>query len=162
MPNASAINSALIRHMVADYLEINEVLYLMGTGFRSLDENPNAQTETTTYINDKEGSTDVIGYEREFPFESDYIPSKEPIVALWTVGRNGLTGDDAKFNYYRVDLWDGEDNAKKARKFSVTASISSFSGEGGAKLAVSGTMHANGAPVQGTFNTSTKTFTETP
>jgi len=153
-------NSPLLRYMIADYLEVEGELYLMGTGFRSINESPNAQTESVTYVNDKEATTDVIGYEREFPFESDYIPSQEAIKALWKVGRNGLTGDDAKFNYYRVDLWDGQSNAFQARKFSVTAEISDFEGDGGEKIAVSGTLHANGAPVLGTFNTQTTQFTE--
>jgi len=155
-------NSPLLRYMVADYLEVGENKYLMGTGFRSINESPNAKTESTTYVNDKEASTEVIGYEREFPFESDFIPSQEAITALWKVGRDGLTGDDAKFNYYRVDLWDGTSPSFKARKFSVTAEISDFEGDGGEKIAVSGTLHANGAPVLGNFSTTDMSFTETP
>ena len=37
--------------------------------------------------------------------------------------------------------------------------VSDFSGEGGQKISASGTLHAVGDPIQGKFDTVTKTFT---
>ena len=82
------------------------------------------------------------------------------VLALYKVGRNHCTGSDAEFPYVRVELWDkveGRDNEFAARLFTVSAEISSISGED--EIAVSGNLNAVGDPIDGTFNTTTKTFT---
>lgn len=151
------------RHQYADYLEVasgNSTEYvLMGTGFTTLDEEPNAQTESVKYVNERSASSSVIGYETRFPFEAEQIKDEKAIEALYTVGRNHLTGSDAEMNYVRVELWDdgSSTNCYKARKFVVSAEISSISGEN--KMSLSGNLNAVGDPIQGEFNTSTKTFT---
>ena len=43
--------AALLRNAIADYAEIDGTYELMGTGFTTLDESPNAQTDSETYIN---------------------------------------------------------------------------------------------------------------
>ena len=46
----------ITRNLIADYLNTgtsaSPVYSLMGAGFNSLDENPNAQTDKKTYINE--------------------------------------------------------------------------------------------------------------
>ena len=49
----------------------------------------------------------------------------------------------------------------QARKFRVSNEVSKFSGDGGEKIKVEGSLNAIGKVVQGTFNVSTKTFTAT-
>lgn len=163
---------AILRHEFADYLNIGDATtpnyVLMGYGFTTLDETFGAQTEETKYVNDKVATTDVVSYTSNFAFTSHMIKSEEAIVALYNVGRNHLTGEDAEFEYVRVELWDPETttnndvttpvaNSFKARKFFVSAAVDSVSGE--SKQELSGTLNAIGDPVDGTFNTSTKTFT---
>ena len=95
-----------------------------------------------------------------FPFESDLIPEQEPILALYNVGRNHYTGSEAEFEYVRVELWEpakGKENEFSARKFIVSAEISEVSGD--TDIQVSGNLNAVGDPIDGTFNTKTKTFT---
>lgn len=153
------------RHQFADYLKVpqqegDDKYCLMGTGFTSLNEEPGAQTETKKYVNEKASSKSVNGYETVFPFESDLIPEQEPIIALYNVGRNHCTGSDAEFEYVRVELWEpvsGQKNAFAARLFNVSAEISEVSGD--TDIQVSGNLNAVGDPVDGTFNTETKTFT---
>lgn len=157
--------TALLRNKVADYLKIGEDYELMGTGFTQLNESPSAQTESTTYINEVTASTDITGYETEFSYESDLIPSQKAVLALWKVGRDHLTGEDAQFQYVRVDLYNpiGEVTPEKAeykaRLFTVSDEVSDFEGDGGEKIAISGTLHAMGDPIQGKFDVVAKEFT---
>ena len=152
------------RHDFADYLNIQTEddpnFVLMGTGFTTLDENPGAQTSKKKYVNEKASSSSITSYETTFPFESDLIVQQEAIMALYAVGRNHYTGSEAEFQYVRVELWDkvqGKENEFAARLFTVSAEISSISGED--EIAVSGNLNAVGDPVNGTFNTTTKVFT---
>ena len=84
-------------------------------------------------------------------------------MALYNVGRNQLCGAEAEFDYVRVELFQpGEsENTFKARKFKVSVEISSYSGAGGETVTVSGNLNAVGDFIDGTFNTKTRTFTET-
>ncbi len=155
------------RHEFADYLNIQTEdtpsFVLMGTGFTTLDENPGAQTSKKKYVNEAASSSSITSYETVFPFESDLIIQQEAVLALYKVGRNHLTGSDAEFQYVRVELWDKVENKQnefKARLFTVSAEISSISGED--EIAVAGNLNAVGDPIDGTFNTETKTFTPLP
>ena len=152
------------RHQFADYLNIATEeapeFVLMGTGFKTLDEEPGAQTESKKYVNEKASSSSVVGYETVFPFESDLIKEQEAVIALYNVGRNHYTGSDAEFEYVRVELWepaDGKPNEFAARKFIVSTEVSEISGEN--DISVSGNLNAVGDFVPGTFNTKTRTFT---
>lgn len=157
--------AALLRNAIADYVEIDGTMELMGTGFTTLDENPNAQTDSETYINETTASTAVTGYETEFPYESRLIPSQKAIYKLWKMGRDHATGDDAQLTYIRVDLFNpvgtpSESTAEyTARKFTVANEVGDTSGAGGEKISVSGTLHAVGDFVHGKFDTVKKTFT---
>ncbi len=152
------------RHDFADYLGLQEggesVFVLMGTGFTTLDENPGAKTSKKKYVNEAASSSSITSYETVFPFESDLIVQQEAVLALYRVGRNHCTGSDAEFPYVRVELWDkadGKANEFAARLFTVSAEISSISGED--EIAVSGNLNAVGDPIDGTFNTETRVFT---
>lgn len=158
--------SALIRNMIADFLEVNDAFELCGIGFTKLDESPGAQSDSTTYINEVTSSSDVISYQTEFPYEFDAVPSQKALFALWLDGRDHHTGTDAQHTFLKVDLFNpiGEVTESvaeyKARKFIVSNEVSDFSGEGGQKITASGTLHAVGDLVQGKFDTVSKKFTE--
>lgn len=98
------------RHQFADYLNLGTSTapnyVLMGVGFTTLDESPGAQTSSKKYVNEKTTSTSITSYETQFPFESDLIKSQDAVIALYNVGRNHYTGEDAEFEYVRVELWD--------------------------------------------------------
>ena len=152
------------RKGVADYLNVGttgEPKYvLMGVGFESLDEEPGAKTETTCYIHESTSSSTITQYETKFPYKSEVIADEEAIMSLYKTGRDHEIGEAAEREYVRVDLYEttSSENTYKARKFRVCNEISSFTGEGGGKLKVEGTLNAVGDPIQGTFNVSTKTF----
>lgn len=155
---------AIKRNMIADYLKINGTYELMGAGFTKLDENPNAQTETVNYIHEVTSTSSIESYQTQFPYDSHLIKSQKAVMALYNTGRNHDTGSDAEFEYVRVDLFqpttsgEGED-CYLARLFRVSNEVSSFSGEGGKKITVSGNLNAVGDFTAGKFDTLSKTFT---
>lgn len=163
---ADESRAAVMRYQIADYLMVGDAYELMGTGFTSLNESPSAQTDSVTYINERTSSADVTGYETEFGYESHHIPSQAAITALWKDGRNHNTGADAQHEYIRVDLYNpvGEATTESAvytaRKFIVSNEVSDYEGDGGEKVTVSGTLHAVGDPILGSFDVVTKKFTE--
>lgn len=79
-------NETIMRNQVADYLNVgttDEQWVLMGAGFNSLDENPSAQTESKTYINDKSATSYIKGYQTQFPFDTDLIKSEPALMRSW-------------------------------------------------------------------------------
>lgn len=159
-----AKKTAVLRHMIADYLNVGTdekpEYVLMGTGFTALNESPGAQTDSVKYVNEKSSSSSVTSYETSFAYEAEHIAEEKAIDALYMVGRNHMTGSDAEFDYVRVELWNkaSGENVFEARKFRVSCEVSEYSGDN--KQTISGNLNAVGDPVLGTFNTSTKTFTE--
>lgn len=161
----AADRNAIIRNKIADYLIVGEDCELMGTGFTSLDESPSAQTDDVTYINERSSSTDITGYQTQFSYEANHIPSQKAVAALWKDGRDHAVGEEAQHEYIRVDLYNPigtptDSKAEyKARKFLVANEVSDYKGNGGEKLTVSGTLHAVGDPIQGKFDAVAKKFT---
>ena len=162
--------NALLRNTVADYINVAAAgetasYELMGTGFTAIDENPGAKSSKETYVNEVTSSSDITGYETAFDYTSRLIPSQAAILALWKDGRDHKVGAEAHHTYVRVDLWNpiGEPSAQSAefaaRQFTVSNEVSKFSGNGGEKIEVSGTLNAVGDTILGKFDTVSKTFT---
>lgn len=155
--------SPIMRHEIADYLntgtESTKEWALMGAGFTSIDEEPNAQTDSVKYVNDRSTTTSIIGYETSFSFEADHIKEEAAIDAIYNIARNHHIGSDAELEYCRVELWNAAEgtNTFEARLFRVAVEVSSMSGEN--KMGMSGSLNCIGDPVLGTFNTQTRTFT---
>ena len=160
------MNQTIQRHQIADYLNVGEAkaetYELMGAGFNTLDENPAAQIDTKTYINDRPATSTIKGYQAQFPFDTDLIASEKAIMYLYDVGRNQETGADSETDYVRVELFNPvseKENTFKARKFHVAIEVASFAGAGGETVKVTGNLNNVGSFVDGEFNTQTKTFT---
>jgi len=158
-------NNTVMRYQIADYLGIlgdTENYVLCGNGFTSLDEDVGAQSDNKTYINQRAASKDITGYETVFGFESDLMASEDAIMEVYDIGRNHKTGADAIRDYVRVEIWrpiEGKANTFAARKFMVSVEVSSVEGDGGESVSVSGNFNACGDPIDGEFNTVTRTFT---
>lgn len=158
---------AVKRFQVADYINIGvadaESYVLMGVGFNTLDENPTAQKDSKTYIHQKAQTTQIKSYQPTFPFDSDLISDEAAVMALYDIGRNHKTGEDAELDYVRVELFkpvEDQENTFEARKFKVAVEVTGITGEGGGIMKVAGNLNGVGDFVAGTFNTNTKTFTE--
>lgn len=158
----------VMRQQIADYLDTGTgdapSYALMGVGFNTLDESPNAQKDSKTYVHQKAQTTTIKGYQTTFAFDTDLISSDEAVMALYDIGRNQKIGGDAEVNYVRVELFQpvtGADaeNTFHARRFKVAVEVASIAGEGGGNVKVTGNLNGVGDFIDGTFNTTTRAFT---
>lgn len=153
----------IIRHQIADYLNIAAgdapEYALMGAGFTALDENPNAQVETSAYISDKCASGSVTGYENSFAFDTQMISDDAAVAFIYGVARNQKTGADAETDYVRVELFGGGNAVYPARRFRVAVAVEDITGEGTKIVRIAGRLVQVGSFAEGSFNVSTKTFT---
>lgn len=149
------------RKIVADYLKVGKEFVLMGTGFTELNESPSAKTTSKLYINDKSSTTSITGYETEFGFETDQIRDEKAIDFICDIGELQKTGADAETEYIKVDLDKPAkaENGFRARKFKVAVSIDDFEAKDN-EMSAKGKLLGMGDLVLGTFDTTTKTFTE--
>lgn len=87
-----------------------ETIHLLGVGIKSLNRSPAAQTTTDAYINDRNASPTVTGYQNSFSVNYDDIVDDEAVKALQAVADEQKVGADAEFYYYRVDLLEGDES----------------------------------------------------
>lgn len=153
------------RYQFADFLNCGTKdapdYKLMGVGFNTLDENAGAQVDLKQYINGKAFSAMIKSYQTIFAFDSDLISDEDAIMELYNIGRNHKIGSEAEREYVRVELFspvDGVENTYKARKFNVAVEVASVAGAGGEAIKVTGNLNAIGDFIDGTFDTSKKTF----
>lgn len=148
------------RKVQANYIKIGETFELLGTGFTELNESPSAQTASKRYINQSSSSQSITGYEWGTSFNADQIRSEKAIEHIRNIGEMQLTGSDTETEYVIVDL-DKEAQTKgyRARKFKIAIAVDSFDDNDG-ELGISGNFLGQSDPVEGTFDTSTKTFQE--
>ena len=164
--------ASLIRFMMADYLNLsgsdNPKWSLMGDGFTTIDENPNAQTETVSYVNNRTSSTLTTGYQVSFPFSTRLFVEQEATMKIYQVATSHALGIDGMMRYIRVDLFKNPldpnideygENEYRARLFTVSVAVSSISGEGTSAIVVDGDLNVLGDFVLGKFNIATRTFT---
>lgn len=149
------------RTIVADYLKVKEEFVLMGTGFTAIDESPNAKTASKQYVNDKSPTSSIVGYESEFPYETDQIRDQKAVDFICDIGELHKIGADAETEYIRVDLdkKGTTENSFRARKFNVAVQVDDFGAKDG-EMSAKGKLLTKGDLVLGTFNTTTKEFTE--
>lgn len=147
------------RKVQANYLKVGETFELLGTGFTELNESPSAQTTSKRYINQSSASQSVTGYEWSSSFNADQIKSEKAIEYIRKIGEMQLTGADTEAEYIIVDLdQEAQTSGYRARKINVAIAVDSFDDNDG-ELGISGTFLGQSDPIEGTFDTSTKSFT---
>ena len=149
------------RKTVADYLKVGNEFVFMGVGFTELNESPSAKTKSKQYINEQSATTSITGYETEFGFETDQIRDEKAIDFICDIGELQKIGADAETEYIKVDLDKPAkaENGFRARKFKVAVSIDDFEAKDN-EMSAKGKLLGMGDLVLGTFDTSTKSFTE--
>lgn len=146
------------RKVQANYLKVNDAFELLGTGFTELNESPSAQTTSKRYVNQSSASQSVTGYEWSTSFNADQILSEKAIEHIRNIGEMQLTGAETETEYIIVDLdKEAQTAGYRARKFEVAIAIDSFDDNDG-ELGISGSFLGKSDPVEGTFDTSAKTF----
>lgn len=149
------------RRIQANYLKVNGSFEVLGTGFTELTESPSAQAGSKRYINQSSASQSITGYEWSSSFNTDQIVSDVAVEYIRDIGEMLRTGSDAESEILFVDLDKPgtASNTFRARKIKVAISVDSFDDNDG-ELAISGSFLGIGDPVEGTFNTETRSFTE--
>jgi hypothetical protein len=147
---------------VAGYGASTTNIQLMNVGFNRFDESSNPTEKSTQYIGDKSKTNVVTGYDNQFAIESDRIKNDLVNDYCYDVFINRKTGSDAQTYMYIVDLSEETaTNTYNARKIRVSTVIESCTNNPGEAKVFSGAFKGIGDFTYGTFNTSTKTFTET-
>ena len=147
---------------VAGYGASEPNIQLMNVGFSKFDENSNPTEKSTQYIGDKSKTNTVTGYDNQFDIESDRIKNDSVNDYCYDVFINRKTGTDAQTYLYIVDISDSSNTTScPARKIRVSTVIESCTNNPGENKVFSGALKGVGDFTYGTFNTSTKTFTET-
>ena len=151
------------RKMQANYLNCSTseepAFSLLGVGARTLDENPSAQTKSRRYVCDKSATKSISGYDWSTAFDIDQIRTQAPINYIVNIGENQLVGEDAETDYIIVDLdQENEDGSYHARMFRVAVEVASFTNDDG-EMGCTGNFLAKGDPIEGSFDTKTKSFT---
>lgn len=154
-----------MRNMQANYLNVGTAAQpnyaLMGVGFTKLDEKPNAKNKSKKYINDVSETKTITGYDWSAPYESDQIKDQEPIKFIYEIGKYQKVGSDAETDYIIVDLdepAEGKGTVFNARKINVAIEVNEFGSDDG-QMTCKGNLLGKGNMIQGTFDTSTRTFT---
>lgn len=138
------------RHMVANYIEINGKLELIGVGFTSLNETFSPSISSKKYINDVSKSQSLTSYEWSSDFEADQIENNTVCDYILEIGQLLKTGADTETKYYIVDLdKPAQDGGYRARQFNVCVSVDSTSDEDG-DMGFSGSFKGIGDPILGT------------
>lgn len=134
---------------------------VLGGVITQLDENSNPTESEKQYIGDKSKTVKVTGYSNEFPITSDLVKGDDVCEHLYEIFTERKTGTDALVTHYVVELWNEiSTGVYKARKITQTASITGKTGNPGEQITFTGSFKG-GEFKYGTFNVSTKTFTET-
>lgn len=165
------MNEDVMAYDEARYLDVEptkaddatEDIQLMNVGVTKFDESSNPTEKSKQYVGDKSKTNVVTGYDNQFSIESDLIKNEKVIQYLYSIFRDRKTGKYAQQNLYIVELWNPvkeQENTYKARKLLTTAVISSKTSTPGETITFSGDLKGIGDFVDGTFNTSTKKFTE--
>lgn len=147
---------------VAGYGASTPDIQLLNVGFNKFDEKSNPTQKSTQYVGDKSKTNKVTGYDNQFDIESDRIKNDKVNDYCYDIFFNRKTGTDAETYLYLVDLADSTtENTYSARKIRVSTVIESCTNNPGESKVFSGSLKGVGDFAYGTFNTSTKTFTET-
>lgn len=151
-------------HYLGVTVEGAETIYLMGVGIKSLEESPSPKYESTGYINAKNASGGITGYENAFKVAYDEITDQDAVKALADVRKEQKTGADAEFNYYRVDLLDrvgATGTVYNVQKYKVACEAGDEKNEALGIVSGEATLHQIGDFAKGTFDTTTPAFTAT-
>lgn len=126
------------------------------------EENSGPVEKAVQYTGDKSKTNKLIGYNNSHKITSDLIKNNIVSEYLYNIFRERKTGIYAQQNIYFVELWNKiSDGVYKARKLYAVSVIDKVSRDPGATVSFDCNFKGASEFVYGTFNTATKTFTET-
>ncbi len=151
----------IMQYDQAHYFGINGKIVLGGV-ITELTESANPTESEKQYIHQKSKVTKVTGFANEFPITMDMVKGDDVFEYMYNLFYERKVGSDLDIEHYIVDLWEPvaeQTDTYKARKIVQTCSITECNGAAGEQKQITGSLKG-GDFVYGTFNVSTKTFTE--
>ena len=134
----------------------------LGGVITELTESSNPTEKEKQYIHQKSKITKTTGYSNEFPITMDMVKGDKVFENFYEKFYLRKTGNDLNIDHIIVNLWEPvaeQENTYKARKIVQTCEISECNGAAGEQKQITGSLKG-GDFIYGTFNTSTKKFTE--
>lgn len=159
-------NNLIMRYQWVSYMgcldsEGKEIFNLIGEGFTSFPEKKNPKEYSRKYISYKTEVTDVIGYAPTIEYSADCIADDPVVQEIVKIHDGELVGSATHRSVVNVNLWESVgENTYKATKRTYSI-VPDQKGDGTDALVYTGTFKAVSDIVEGTFNTSTNTFTPT-
>lgn len=134
---------------------------LIGNGVTEQTIAYNPQTSEEIYIHQDTGTTDVESYRPNIPTPMTAIKGDPVFDFVDGLRKSRAIGSDARASVCIVYLYETETSgAYPAEKNVCSIQIDDFGGAGGESATINFTINLIGDPVNGTFNPSTKTFTD--
>lgn len=134
---------------------------VVGDGVTELTINYNPQTTTEQFIHQDSASTDVTGYKPNAPVTAQVIKGDPAFEYINAMRKKLPVASDAYTDVIMFDVFDTTANgAYPAIKQPVSIQIDSYGGAASDPLSIGYTINWRGDGIEGTFNPSTKTFTE--
>lgn len=131
--------------------ETNPDWTVCGKGWTKFSESPNAQTESTKYINMESETTDTTSYSPKYSFECDLMASEKTIKKVYDIAKGRKTGSDCVLPFLIIDKFDpvsGQTGKYVAWRENLAVAVSSIDGE--KKMKMSGDLNGQGDTVKGT------------
>ena len=82
---------------------------ICGKGWTKFSESPNAQTESTKYINMDSETTDTTSYSPKYSFECDLMASERSIKTVYRIAKERKTGSECVLPFLIIDKFDPVD-----------------------------------------------------
>lgn len=134
---------------------------LIGNGVTEQTISYNPQTSEETYIHQDTGTTDVDSYKPNIPTPMTAIKGDPVFDYVDGLRKSRAIGSDARAKICIVYLYDtATEGAYPAETNDCSIQIDDFGGAGGEMAKINFTINLIGDPVIGTFNPTTKSFTE--
>lgn len=153
----------LLRHFVdiaMDPTYATSDYHLLGPGIETMSEEFNAESDTTQWINQESGTTDLKGYTPSIEIERQDVDDDDEDLTNWfhKIIDELPIGKDAYTSYVRVRL-SGKGPSYPAVLQPCVAQAGSTGGDAGGNVTDSITLGGRGDRIAGTFNVSTGKFT---
>ncbi len=119
-----------------------------GDGWTKFSESPNAQTESTKYINMESETTDTVSYSPKYSFECDLLASERTVKEIYGIAKGRKTGSDCVRPFLVIDKFDPAPSGGFVAWYEELAvAVSSIDGD--KKMTVSGDLNGQGDTIKG-------------
>lgn len=158
---AGKIKRKLLAAFLNTGTSVTPVWSLIGEGVTAMTIAYNPQTSDETYIHQDTGTVDVESYKPNSAVPMTAIQGDPVFAFVDNLRKTRAVMDAARTEICLVYLYEEPTaGAYPAEKNTCSIQIDDFGGDGGASAVINFTINFIGDPVIGTFDPTTKTFTE--